>query len=107
MSKELDMLARLFNKLSDEEREELLDLAKNTKTTKKDNQPHNKFFDMDLSEEDAAVRETSKKLNKTASKSYKMKRQPMKMIKVNCKNCGKEFEIPENHPSRYNFICCI
>lgn len=103
---ELDVLAKLFSKLSDEEREELLDLAKNTKTTKKD-QPHNKFFDMDLSDEDMAARETSKKLNKTASKNNKMKRPPIKMLKVSCKNCGKEFEIPENHPSRYNFICCV
>lgn len=105
MSKELDILAKLFNSLSDDEREELMDLANKKSNTPTKKEQHNKFFDMDLPE-DKKLREISKKLNKGVKNTDRTGRPSVKMIEVECKNCGKLFKLPENYPDIHRFICC-
>lgn len=106
-NQELNILANLFNKLSEEEREELLDLVNKKKIAKNKNEQTNRFLDLDIQDDDPKLREISKKLNKTATKSNKSQRKAVKMIDVECKNCGKIYNLPENYPSIKNFICCV
>lgn len=108
-SKELDILTNLFNKLSDTEREELLDAVagksrEQVKTKKKE--PVNHFNEEEISkEENSKHRAISKKLNKNTIPHTS--RRAINFIKVRCKNCGKEYEVAENYPNIDNFICCI
>lgn len=109
-SKELDILTNLFNKLSDEEREDLLEAvqgkAKEQNKPSRKKEPVNNFNEDDiLPEENPKHRAISKKLNKTTTKHSA--RREVRFIKVRCKNCGKEYEVAENYPNIKNFICCI
>ena len=103
---ELELLAKLFKNLSEEEKEELLELVdEKTKSENKTN-TKNLFLDMDI-QEDPKIVEVSKKLNKNKKKTAVSKRKAIKIVKIKCKNCNKEFQLPENYPNIDNFICCV
>lgn len=107
-NKDLEVLKNLLNKnFSKEEIEELLDsVNKKTETISKKEQI-NHFLDMDL-DEDKKLREVSKKLNNTSKTVGQSKRREVKMIDVECQNCGKIYNLPENYPGNLkNFICCV
>lgn len=110
-NKELNILTNLFNKLSEEEKEELLEAVNNnskqqTKTNKSKKDTINHFNEEELiADENKKHREISKKLNQSVAK--RSARQEVNFIKVYCKNCGKEYSLPENYPNIKNFICCI
>lgn len=106
-NRELDILASLFNKLSEEEKQELLDLAEKDKSITKTKQDNNKFYEMDLPEENPKYRKVSKTLNRNSKKIEKPSRKPIRMIDVECRNCGKIYNLPENYPNISNFICCV
>jgi hypothetical protein len=107
MSKELDILANLFNKLSDDERQELLDLVDKDKTTSSKKEQVNHFLEMEI-DDNPKIRNVSRKLTKTAKKDInKNSRREVRMIDVDCKNCGKTFNLPENYPNIKGFICCL
>lgn len=110
--KDFDVLMKQFKNLTDEEREELLeqiDSENVQERQEKKSQPVNEFFEIEKTiKENKKVREGSKKLNQQIeSENTGLGRPAIKMLKVECKNCGREFDLPSNYPNLRNFICCI
>ena len=112
MKKSLDILSKALKNLSPEEIQELLDSISDEevpskqmrKTTKKE--VHNEFFDMDIKENPKHVA-ASKKLNTNKKKIELPFRSEVKLVKVRCRNCGKEFELPTTYPNIEAFVCCV